>query len=159
MRIDDNSVNLIITFLESGDEKALNTFINLSLYPDEDKNEDFSELIDTIKALPFKDLRSIKTILKPFKKSLYTLEYLDNINKNDADNEELDIDKGQEDNSDPIDNVLVEIQNAKYLDTSEKNILKSFYDNNLMDNCTRLLSKKIYFHILKTAQLKFHLFH
>lgn len=154
MRIDDNSIDLIITFLESGEEKALNTFINLSKYPDEDRNEDFSRLIREIKELPILDVKSIQALLKPKRNHSNTIEYTDN---KPTGIKTEDIEPRQND-SDPIEDILVKITTASYLDNSEKNILSSFYDNNLMDNYTRSLSKKMYFHILRTAQLKFHLF-
>ncbi len=158
MRIDDNSINLMITFLESGNVKALNTFINLSLYPDEDRNEDFSELIDTFKAEPIKDIKSFRKLLNPKKNILNSLEYFENRKNNKISEDELGLDSINKIDTDPIDDILLKIQNVTFLNKSEKNILSSFYDNNLMDNYTRSLSKKIYFHLLRTAQQKYYLF-
>lgn len=159
MQIEDNSIELVITYLESGNESALNTFINLSLFPDEDKNEDFSELIASIKSLQIKDVKAIRNLLNPKRKKINKIEFVEK-SKSFGSNEQEELDNTSENQNsiDPIDDILNKILDSKYLDNTEKNILSSFYDNNLMDNYTRLLSKKIYFHILRTAQFKFHLF-
>lgn len=154
MKIDNNSIQLVITYLEQGDESALNTFLNLSLFLDEDRNNDFSGLIASIKALPVKDVKTIRTLLNPKKKKENNVEYVEYVDNgegygpNEQDDPEID----------PIDEILDKIQKSKSLDNTEKNILSSFYDYNLLDNFSKSLSKKIYFHILRTAQLKFYYF-
>ena len=159
MQLDDNSIQLVITFLEQGDESALNTFINLSLFPDEDRNEDFSELIATIKSLKVKDMKAIRSLLSPKKKKPNNIEFEEG--RKDygfIEQEEKDITSETTNSIDPIDEILVKIQNANYLDNTEKNILASFYDYNQIDSYSKSLSKRMFYHILRTAQVKFHIF-
>ena len=154
MQLDDNSIQLIITFLEKGDESALNTFINLSLFPDEDRNNDFSELISSINALQVKDVKTIRSLLNPKRKKVANIEYQEN-RKIYGFNEQ---DEQETSNSiDQIEEILDKIHSFKFLDKTEKNVLSSFYDYNLIDNYSKSLSKRIYYHILRTAQVKYHL--
>lgn len=159
MQLDDNSIDLVITFLEQGDESALNTFINLSLFPDEDRNDDFSELIASIKALQVKDVKSIRSLLNPKKKKVNTLEFEEGRKGfGFIEQEENDLNSLNSESIDPIDEILNKIQNANFLDNTEKNILASFYDYNLIDSYSKSLSKRMFYHILRTAQVKFHIF-
>ncbi len=159
MQLDDNSIQLVITFLEQGDESALNTFINLSLFPDEDRNDDFSELIASIKALQVKDVKSIRSLLNPKKKKVNTLEFEEGRKGfGFIEQEENDLNSLNSESIDPIDEILNKIQNANFLDNTEKNILASFYDYNQIDSYSKSLSKRMFYHILRTAQVKFHIF-
>lgn len=159
MQLDDSSIQFVITFLEQGDESALNTFINLSLFPDEDRNDDFSELIASIKALQVKDVKSIRSLLNPKKKKLNTLEFEEGRKGfGFIEQQENDLNSLNSESIDPIDEILNRIQNANFLDNTEKNILASFYDYNLIDSYSKSLSKRMFYHILRTAQVKFHIF-
>lgn len=160
MLIEINAISYIITFLETRDNRSLNEFLNLLIYPNDDTKKDFSVLISKIQSLAIKDVKSISALIEVHKKSLVSNSKEYGYEKGDKySSEQEDDDKiKSEYNALALETMIEKIETVSFLTKTEKNILNGFYDVNLLDDFSKALPKKMYFHILKTAHHKFYLF-